>query len=202
MISLRWRPARYAAGQAMFSSTVALAANRLRSEGGTMSRLDDTAVEEGLQRLPGWERRGNQILKTFVRKDFAHAITFVTEVADAAEAAGHHPDIDIRWNKVTLALSSHAEGGLTDSDFQLAARIQELDQPTQPACPTGGPGSKRSTTKGSPSCGTAAPLPEGSHDRRDLDPWPWPEVAAVGVNEAPLGNWRGGRARLGRRACH
>jgi 4a-hydroxytetrahydrobiopterin dehydratase len=98
-----------------------------------MSRLDDTAVEEGLQRLPGWERRGNQILKTFVRKDFANAITFVNEVADAAEAAGHHPDIDIRWNKVTLALSSHAEGGLTDSDFQLAARIQELDQPTQPA---------------------------------------------------------------------
>jgi 4a-hydroxytetrahydrobiopterin dehydratase len=98
-----------------------------------MSRLDDTAVAEGLQRLPGWERRGNQILKTFVRKDFANAITFVNEVADAAEAAGHHPDIDIRWNKVTLALSSHAEGGLTDSDFQLAARIQELDQPTQPA---------------------------------------------------------------------
>jgi 4a-hydroxytetrahydrobiopterin dehydratase len=98
-----------------------------------MPRLDDTAVEEGLQRLPGWERRGNQIVKSFVRKDFAHAITFVTEVADAAEAAGHHPDIDIRWNKVTLALSSHAEGGLTDSDFQLAARIQELDQPAQPA---------------------------------------------------------------------
>jgi 4a-hydroxytetrahydrobiopterin dehydratase len=98
-----------------------------------MARLDDTAVQEGLQRLPGWERRGNQIVKTFAREDFAHAITFVNEVADAAEAAGHHPDIDIRWNKVTLALSSHAEGGLTDRDFQLAARIQELDQPAQPA---------------------------------------------------------------------
>jgi 4a-hydroxytetrahydrobiopterin dehydratase len=98
-----------------------------------MARLDDTAVQEGLQRLPGWERRGNQIVKSFVREDFAHAITFVNEVADAAEAAGHHPDIDIRWNKVTLALSSHAEGGLTDRDFQLAARIQELDQPAQPA---------------------------------------------------------------------
>jgi 4a-hydroxytetrahydrobiopterin dehydratase len=98
-----------------------------------MARLDDTAVQEGLQRLPGWERRGNQIVKTFAREDFAHAITFVNEVADAADAAGHHPDIDIRWNKVTLALSSHAEGGLTDRDFQLAARIQELDQPAQPA---------------------------------------------------------------------
>jgi 4a-hydroxytetrahydrobiopterin dehydratase len=88
-----------------------------------MPRLDDTAVAEGLQRLPGWERRGNQIAKTFVREDFA----------PAAEVAGHHPDIDIRWNTVTLALSSHDEGGLTDRDFQLAARIQELDQPTQPA---------------------------------------------------------------------
>jgi 4a-hydroxytetrahydrobiopterin dehydratase len=94
-----------------------------------MPRLDDTAVEEGLQRLPGWERRGNQIVKSFVREDFAQAMVFVNEVATAAEAAGHHPDIDIRGNKVTLALSSHAEGGLTERDFQLAVRIQELDQP-------------------------------------------------------------------------
>jgi 4a-hydroxytetrahydrobiopterin dehydratase len=98
-----------------------------------MPRLDDTAVAEGLQRLPGWERRGNQIVKTFTRQDFAHAIMFVNEVATAAEAAGHHPDIEIRWNKVTLALSTDAAGGRTDRDFQLAARIQELDQPTQPA---------------------------------------------------------------------
>jgi 4a-hydroxytetrahydrobiopterin dehydratase len=97
-----------------------------------MPRLDDTAVAEGLQRLPGRERRGNQIAKTFMREDFAHAIVFVNEVASAAEAAGHHPDIDIRWNTVTLALSSHDEGGLTDRDFQLAARIQELDHPPSP----------------------------------------------------------------------
>jgi 4a-hydroxytetrahydrobiopterin dehydratase len=117
----------------LFASVPAVADNRARWEGGAMPLLDDTAVEEGLQRLPGWERRGNEIVKTFMRKDFAHAMTFVNEVAGAAEAAGHHPDIDIRWNKVTLALSTHAEGGLTESDFQLAARIQELDQPTQPA---------------------------------------------------------------------
>jgi 4a-hydroxytetrahydrobiopterin dehydratase len=98
-----------------------------------MPRLDDTAVEEGLARLPGWERRGNQIVKTFVREDFAQAMVFVNGVAGAAEAAGRHPDIDIRWNKVTLALSSHDKGGLTERDFQLAARIQEFDQPTQPA---------------------------------------------------------------------
>ena len=94
-----------------------------------MPRLDDTAIDEGLQRLPGWERRGNQIVKSFVGQDFAQAMAFVNEVAGAAEAAGHHPDIDIRWNTVILALSSHHEGGLTERDFQLAARIQELDEP-------------------------------------------------------------------------
>jgi hypothetical protein len=59
-------------------------------------------------------------------------MAFVNEVADAAEAAGHRPDIDIRWNKVTLALSSHDEGGLTERDVRLAACIQELDHPAQP----------------------------------------------------------------------
>jgi 4a-hydroxytetrahydrobiopterin dehydratase len=91
-----------------------------------MPRLDDTAVAEGLQRLPGWERRGNEIVKTFTREDFAHAMVFVNEVASAAEAAGHHPDIDIRWNKVTLVLSTHSEGGLTTNDFELAHRINEV----------------------------------------------------------------------------
>jgi 4a-hydroxytetrahydrobiopterin dehydratase len=97
-----------------------------------MPLLDDAAVEKGLKRIPGWERRGNEIVKTFVRRDFVGAISFVHQVADAAETAGHHPDIDIRWNKVTLALSTHAEGGLTESDFELAARIDELAQPIPP----------------------------------------------------------------------
>jgi 4a-hydroxytetrahydrobiopterin dehydratase len=117
----------------LFSPMPALADNHVRAEGGAMPRLDDIAVEEGPRRLLGWERRGNQIIKTFVREAFAQAMVFVNQVAAVAEAAGHHPDIDIRWNKVTLALSSHGEGGLTERDFQLAARIQELDQPTQPA---------------------------------------------------------------------
>jgi 4a-hydroxytetrahydrobiopterin dehydratase len=127
MVSLcRWL------AELLFSPMPAIADNPGPPEGGAMPRLDDTAIAEGLQHLPGWERHGNQIVKTFAREDFAHAMVFVNEVAAAAEAAGHHPDIDIRWNKVTLALSSHDEGGLTERDFQLAARIQELDQPTQP----------------------------------------------------------------------
>ena len=64
-----------------------------------MPRLDDTAIEEGLQRLPGWQRGANQLVKTFTRADFAQAMAFVNQVAGAAEAAGHHPDIDIRWTR-------------------------------------------------------------------------------------------------------
>jgi hypothetical protein len=79
----------------LFSPMPAMADNHGRAEGGTMPRLDDTAVEEGLRRLPGWERRGSQIVKSFMREDFAQAMVFVNEVAAAAEAAGHHPDIDI-----------------------------------------------------------------------------------------------------------
>src|ERR671911_12053 len=116
MVSLQVRPA---AARRRRSSCCSHRCRRWRTivahpEGEAMPRLDDTAVEEGLQHLPGWERRGHQIVKTFTRADFAHAMVFVDEVAAAAEAAGHHPDIDIRWNTITLALSSHAEGGLTD----------------------------------------------------------------------------------------
>lgn len=97
-----------------------------------MDLLDDAAIETALDKLPGWERQGDRIVKTYALDDFRSAMTFVDRVAEAAEAAGHHPDIDIRWNKVTLALSTHAEGGVTEADFQLAARIEELRQPTAP----------------------------------------------------------------------
>jgi len=91
-----------------------------------MPLLDDAAIEEGLQALPGWERRGNEIGKTFAHRDFAAAMAFVNRVADAAEQANHHPDIDIRWNKVTLTLSTHSQGGLTSYDLRLAERIESL----------------------------------------------------------------------------
>jgi 4a-hydroxytetrahydrobiopterin dehydratase len=89
-----------------------------------MALLDDAAVETALAELPGWERRGDEIVKTFTRPDFRTAIRLVNLVAELAEAAGHHPDIDIRWNKVTLALSTHSRGGLTRADVDLAGRIE------------------------------------------------------------------------------
>jgi 4a-hydroxytetrahydrobiopterin dehydratase len=80
--------------------------------------------EEIVQMLPsGWERQGAEITCLLKFVDFKEAIGFVNRVADLAEKANHHPDIDIRWNKVFLRLSTHSKGGLTDIDFALAAEI-------------------------------------------------------------------------------
>jgi 4a-hydroxytetrahydrobiopterin dehydratase len=87
-------------------------------------RLDDDRVSERLAALPGWELQGDEIIKTFELPTFPEAIAFVTRVADRAEAANHHPDIDIRWRKVRLVLSTHDAGGLTDLDFDLATEIE------------------------------------------------------------------------------
>jgi 4a-hydroxytetrahydrobiopterin dehydratase len=71
---------------------------------------------------PNWQLAGETISRTFVFNDFVEAMGFVTKLALAAEAADHHPDIDIRWNKVTLALTTHSEKALTARDIDLAAR--------------------------------------------------------------------------------
>jgi len=75
---------------------------------------------------PGWKLRGAAIARTFQFKDFPAAIRFVGAVAELAEQAWHHPDIDIRWNKVTLTLTTHDTGGLTKKDFVLARKFDEL----------------------------------------------------------------------------
>lgn len=91
-----------------------------------MAKLTQEQIAAALPGVPGWTRNDASIARTFVCKDFMAAMTFVNQVATAAEAAWHHPDIDIRWNKVTLTLSTHSEGGLTQKDFDLAARINAL----------------------------------------------------------------------------
>jgi 4a-hydroxytetrahydrobiopterin dehydratase len=87
-------------------------------------RLDDDDVSTRLQALPGWERAGDEIVKTFELPTFPEAITFVTRIADRAEAANHHPDIDIRWRKVRVAFTTHDAGGLTALDFDLAEQVE------------------------------------------------------------------------------
>jgi 4a-hydroxytetrahydrobiopterin dehydratase len=91
-----------------------------------MATLSDTEVKAALADLPGWELAGVDIVKEYKFADFVAAMAFVNQVADRAEAANHHPDIDIRWNKVRLALSTHRQGGLTQNDFALAAEIEAL----------------------------------------------------------------------------
>lgn len=83
--------------------------------------LDDEGVQGWLKAHPGWALDGGMIRRTFAFRDFREAMAFVNRVADAAEAADHHPDIDIRYSKVTLRLVTHDAGGLTSRDTGLAA---------------------------------------------------------------------------------
>jgi 4a-hydroxytetrahydrobiopterin dehydratase len=91
-----------------------------------MSLLNSEEISASLARLPAWKQEEKNIVRTFELKDFVVAIKFVNQVAEKAEAAWHHPDIDIRWNKVRLALSTHSEGGLTEKDFALAEEFDGL----------------------------------------------------------------------------
>jgi 4a-hydroxytetrahydrobiopterin dehydratase len=88
-----------------------------------MARLSDADVTAALTGLPGWERHGDEIEKTFELPTFPAAIAFVVAVGERAEAANHHPDLDIRWRRVRCALTTHDEGGLTDKDVALARAI-------------------------------------------------------------------------------
>lgn len=88
-----------------------------------MARLDDTARHEFLAAHDDWSLEGESISKTFMHRDFNEAMGFVMRVALASEIADHHPDIDIRWNKVSLVLSTHEQGALTEKDTALAAQF-------------------------------------------------------------------------------
>lgn len=88
-----------------------------------MPKLEQDAIDSALQGLTGWSQEGQSIRRQYEFADFTGAIDFVNRVAPLANAADHHPDIDIRYNKVLLSLSTHSEGGLTEKDFQLAAQI-------------------------------------------------------------------------------
>ena len=91
-----------------------------------MGLLSSDQIQKELSQLSKWQLAGKEIRKTYELKDFVHAIGFVQSVALLAEKANHHPDIDIRWNKVVLALSTHSAGGLTEKDFNLAKVIDGL----------------------------------------------------------------------------
>ena len=91
-----------------------------------MSLLSPEIVQESLRSLPRWKLEGKEIVRHYEFPDFAAAMVFVNQVAEQAEKAGHHPDIDIRYNKVRLALVSHDKGGLTKRDMAMAETIDSV----------------------------------------------------------------------------
>src|SRR5437660_10505441 len=93
---------------------------------GDLVKADE--VKTPLKKIPEWELEKKHIERTFEFDDFADAIDFVNAVAEVAEEEEHHPDIDIRYNKVRLVLSTHSKGGLTELDFGLAERIDTLEE--------------------------------------------------------------------------
>lgn len=89
--------------------------------------LSQAEIQQRLERLQGWTlNEAGEITKTFTLSGFPQALMFVTAVGVLAEAAQHHPDILIRWNRVTLSLTTHDAGGLTEKDFALAQQIDQL----------------------------------------------------------------------------
>jgi 4a-hydroxytetrahydrobiopterin dehydratase len=94
--------------------------------GEKMSTLSATEIESHLKLRPDWKIEHGELVRTFKFETFREAISFVGKVADVAEEAGHHPDIDIRYNRVKLALVSHDAGGLTGKDFAIAAGADKV----------------------------------------------------------------------------
>jgi len=88
-----------------------------------MGKLTDAQVREELGKTPGWEQAEGRIARTYKFPDFKAALAFTNRVGELAEAADHHPDILILYNKVRLTLSTHSAGGLTEKDFALAREI-------------------------------------------------------------------------------
>jgi 4a-hydroxytetrahydrobiopterin dehydratase len=88
-----------------------------------MKRLDAGELEQALKSAPGWKLAGGKLQREWTFKDFVEAMRFVNRVAEIAEEAGHHPDIDIRYNRVTLGLETHDAGGITAKDAEMAGRL-------------------------------------------------------------------------------
>ena len=91
-----------------------------------MALLSDDDVKERLNELEGWRQRGEYIVKSFDRGDFVGSVKFVDSIVEPAEEMNHHPDIAISWSQVEVAISTHSEGGLTENDFELAKKVEEL----------------------------------------------------------------------------
>ena len=91
-----------------------------------MALLADNEIEQRLEALEGWSRDGDAITKTYSNEDFVGSVRFADRVVEPAEDMGHHPDLEISWDQVKVSITNHAEGGLTEADFELAGRLDAL----------------------------------------------------------------------------
>ena len=91
-----------------------------------MQKLTENEIQQALSGLSGWSLEGGELVRQHTFKDFVAAMRFVNQLAELAEQAGHHPDIDIRYNRVRLALVTHDAGGITANDTAMAAKINTL----------------------------------------------------------------------------
>jgi len=99
---------------------------RLGNKGGAMAALGNDTIHQGLAKMRGWSLQGKDLHKKYTFKSFLPGIEFVNKIAQAAESAGHHPDISINYNVVGISLSTHSEGGITEKDFDLAKKIDQI----------------------------------------------------------------------------
>ena len=90
------------------------------------SVLSSEQISERVRSMSGWQQQGKELVKTYRFKNFVEAVDFVNAITREAEAAGHHPDLLVRWGEVTVHLSSHDAGGVTDKDFKLAQKIDQI----------------------------------------------------------------------------
>jgi 4a-hydroxytetrahydrobiopterin dehydratase len=88
-----------------------------------LALLGDSDIEARLADLDGWTCEGDEIKKVFRLDDFKGSVDFINRLTPIAEGMNHHPDLEVSWNKVTVSISTHSEGGLTESDFELARKI-------------------------------------------------------------------------------
>jgi 4a-hydroxytetrahydrobiopterin dehydratase len=93
----------------------------------TVAVLSDEEVRQALRQLPGWRREGDAIAKEFTREGgFSGSVAFVSRLAEAADAADHHPDVSIAWNTVTVSWRTHSQGGITERDLRMATETDRL----------------------------------------------------------------------------
>lgn len=92
----------------------------------TPARLSQDEIEERVRSLTGWQVEAGKLVKAYSFDDFMGAVGFVDRLAPVAEAEGHHPDLEVGWGRVVVKLSTHSAGGLTEQDFSLASRLDQL----------------------------------------------------------------------------